>query len=143
AGRVGDLEAHVADPDLVTVLHVLVVEGHPGGPVNEDRRPHCLGQIAVTRDVVGVRVRLEDVADREALLGGQAEGLGDAVAARIDDEGLAGLPAADQVRQAAGLFVEYLLEDHWALFYPRPPAALVLLAFSRSAFASLMTFSAR
>src|ERR1700752_2379751 len=124
-----DLEAPAADHELVAVAHVLMLEGDTGGAMDEDRRPHRLGQIAVARDVVGMGVRLEDVADREALLGGEAEILGHAVTAGIDHEGLPGLATADQVREAARLFVEDLLEDHWALFYPRPPTALVLLGF--------------
>src|SRR4029453_1824854 len=62
-----------------------------------------------------------------ALLGGGGEGLGNAVAAGVDDEGTAGLTAADQIGQTARLFVEDLLKDHRRLFYPRPPTALVLL----------------
>ena len=51
---------------------------------------------------------------------GEAEVFGDAVAAGVDHQSFPGLATADQIGQTAGLFVEDLLKDHWALFYPRP-----------------------
>src|SRR5438477_333919 len=112
AGRVGDLDANAADAQLVAVAHFAVLEGDAGGAVHEDRRARELGEIAIARDVVGVRVGLDDVADRETLLRGQAQVLVDPVAAGIDDEGAPGLAAADQVGEAPRLFVQDLLEDH-------------------------------
>ena len=111
-GRVRDLEAHRADHDLVAVLHVLVLEDHARGAVNQDRRPHRLGQVAIAGDVVGVRVGLEDVRDLEALLAREPQVLVDPVAPGIHHDRLAGLATADEVAEAAGLLVDQLLEDH-------------------------------
>src|SRR4030095_8615520 len=122
ARRVRDLEAHGAEHDLVAVLHLLVLEDHARGPVHQDRRLHRLGQGAIAGDVIGMRVRLEDVADREALLRGEAEVLGNTVAAGVDDERSPGLATADEVREAAGFFVEDLLEYHRGLFYDQAPS---------------------
>jgi len=121
---VRDLEAHGPDPDLVAVGQLFVLERDTRRAMNEDGGPHGLGQVAVTGDVVGVGVGFEDMADREALLGGEAEVLGNAVTAGVDDERSPGLATADQVREAARLFVEDLLEYHRRLFYVREPRPL-------------------
>ena len=112
AGGVENLEEHVADGDLVAVLHVLVLEDGFRRAVQHDRRAGDGGEVAITRDVIGMRVRLEDPHDAQALLASQAHVLVDAIAPGIDDDGLPGLAAADQVGQASRLFVEELVEDH-------------------------------
>src|SRR3989442_888483 len=94
------------------VAEPLMIEGEASGPVSEDRRVRRGGEVAVARDVVGVGVRLDDVRDLQALAPRQSQIFVDTVAARIDDDGLAGLAAADQVREAPGLLVQDLLEDH-------------------------------
>src|SRR5207245_9804156 len=117
------------------------VEGEARGPRSEDRSGRGGGVGAVARDVVGVGVRLDDVRDLQALAPRQSQIFVDAVAARIDDDSLAGLAAADQVREAPGLLVQDLLEDHPGPYsMPRPQC---FSAFSFSVLASLVTFSAR
>src|SRR5207247_6059237 len=112
ARGVRDLQSDVPDAKLVAVAEPLMIEGEASGPVSEDRRVRRGGEVAVARDVVGVGVRLDDVRDLQALAPRQSQIFVDAVAARIDDDGLAGLAAADQVREAPGLLVQDLLEDH-------------------------------
>src|SRR5207249_949740 len=90
--------ADIARPHVerVAVAQPLVVEGEPGRRVGEDRRARRGGEVTVARDVIGVRVRLDDVRDREAAAPGQSQIFVDAVAPGIDDDGPPGLAAADQ-----------------------------------------------
>jgi len=130
ARGVGDRQPDPPDVERVAVAQPLVVEGEPGRRVGEDRRARRGGEVTVARDVIGVRVRLDDVRDREAAAPGQSQIFVDAVAPGIDDDGPPGLAAADQVREAPGLFVDDLLEDHpGSLFYARTSVLLGLLLF--------------
>jgi len=61
-----------------------------------------------------VGVCLEDMRDLEALLAREAEVLVDAVAPGVDHDRLPGVPAADEVAQAARVLVQELLEYHGA-----------------------------
>ena len=88
------------------------------------------GEVTIAGDVVGVRVGLHDVGDREPLLPGDPQIVVDTVAPGIDDHRASRLGAADEVGQAAGLLVEQLLEDQ------------CFSARSLSVLASLMTLSA-
>jgi len=69
-------------------------------------------QPAVPGHMVGVVVRLEDVADGESVLLGEAEVVGD-VPFRVDDRRLAA--ARDHVGRAAEIVVEDLPEEHAAM----------------------------
>src|SRR5437879_13257125 len=86
--------------------------------MEHDRRLGHGGEVAIARDVIGVRVRFEDPGDAQAFLSGQAHVLVDAITARVDDGGFTGLAASDQVGQAPRILVDELLEDH------RPSPAL-------------------
>ena len=68
-------------------------------------------QTPVSRDVVGVRVRLERARDLHALLLGRCEVLLDRVGG-IDDNRLLRLLIADEIRRAAEIVVDELPEDH-------------------------------
>ena len=68
-----------------------------------------LGQAAVARDVVGVRVRLHDVHDPEAMPGRELEVLVDGDR-RVDHDGFP--RAGDDVRGAAEICVDQLAEEH-------------------------------
>ena len=57
----------VADLDLGPVLERLVREGRPGVPVDADREAVLERETPVAGDVVGVRVRLEDADEPDAV----------------------------------------------------------------------------
>jgi hypothetical protein len=112
AGHVHHLERHVADPELPAVLHRIVGEGGIGGGVEVDPGPGPGRQRLVARHVVGVHVGLEDTGDGEPLAAGHGHVVVHAIAGRIHHDRLAGLGAADQIGETAGLLVQDLLEDH-------------------------------
>ena len=141
AGRVAGLQLDVAEADHVAVGERRVREGHPGRAVHVDGGLGGGGEVAVARDVIGVRVRLDHVGDGQALLAGDAEIVVHAVPSRVDHDGAPGLGAADQVGQAARLLVQQLLEDHATSILVCP--AQCFSAFSFSALTSFTTLSAR
>jgi hypothetical protein len=105
-------EVHVADQDLFAIADGEVIEYRAGGVVEQDRRPGQGGEVPVAGDVVGVRVRLDDPRDPEALAPREPNILVDPVPPGVDHDGLAGLPAAHEVRQTARLLVLKLVKDH-------------------------------
>src|SRR5690606_6640608 len=101
----------------------------------DDLRARGLGQLEVPGEEVGVEVRLDHVADLEALGGGVVQVLLD-VAARVDDGGHPGVEVRDQVARLGQAVQVVLREPHVALLpgtavrhltprpsaRPRPPA---------------------
>src|SRR5213083_403482 len=140
AGRVTRPQLDVAEAEAVAVRQRLVRERHAGRAVDVDGGLRDGGEVAVARDVIGVGVGLDHVGDGESLLAGDAEVVVDAVSSRVDHHGAPRLGAADQVGQAAGLFVQELLKDHAASILVRP--AQCFSAFSFSALTSFTTLSA-
>ena len=107
----------VADLDLRPVLERLVREGRPGLLVDADRDAVLEREAAVSRDVVGVRVRLED-ADQPDVVPLDLCQHGFDVIRRVDDDRDAGVLVADEVRGAAQVIVQELLEQHGATLPP-------------------------
>ena len=77
---------------------------------------------AVAGEVVGVRVRLDDPDDPHAAPVGLGQHRLDRVRG-IDDRGDARVLVADQIRGAAEIVVEELLEEHGPSTLPLRPAA--------------------
>ena len=75
-------------------------------------------ELAVAGDVVGVVVRLEHAHDPQPAAFGDGDQLLDRVR-RVDDDRLAGVLVADQIRGAAQRLVENLLENHRGRVYGR------------------------
>ena len=88
----------------------MLVGGFRGG-VDGDRDSVLQRQAPVSRDVVGVRVRLERAHDSHALLFCRGKVLLDRVGG-IDDDRLLCLRIADEIRRAAEVVVDELPEDH-------------------------------
>ena len=117
ARRVDRAEDDVADLDLRPVVERLVREGRPGVAVDADRDAVLEREAPVAGDVIGVRVRLEDADEPDAAaLGLRQHGLD--VVRRVDDDRDAGLLVADEVRGAAQVVVQELLEQHGATLPP-------------------------
>ena len=87
---------HGAELELPAVVERLVGVVGRGLAVDVDGRPGRRGQPAVTRHVVGVVVRLEDVLDLDAEEARQPQVLPD-VQLRVHDRGHAGILVPDQV----------------------------------------------
>jgi hypothetical protein len=106
---------HHADPqcaegERVSVLHREVDERRGARAVHHHRRAELARDVARRGEVIGVRVRVDQVLDRESARGrGGRVALG-AVEDRIDDRRHAILFAADEVRATA--FRGEFLEDH-------------------------------
>ncbi len=122
ARRVDRAQDDVADLDLCPVLERLVREGRPGLLVDADRDAVLEREAAVSRDVVGVRVRLED-ADEPDVVPLDLRQHGFDVIRRVDDDRDAGVLVADEVRGAAQVVVQELLEST-ARRYHRPPLCI-------------------
>ena len=80
-------------------------------------RPGLLVQLEMTGDEVGVKVRQDDVADREAALRGKRQVLIH-VTLRIDHGSRAGLLVADEIRRVREAIEIELMEDH-RIAWPR------------------------
>src|SRR5579875_872137 len=113
AGRVQGTDDHVAEHELAAVLERLVGERDAGGGVDPDREAVLEGEPAVTGDVVGVRVRLEHGDQPDPLPGRRLEERLDVVRG-VDRDRDAGSLIADEVRRAAQIAVQELLEQHAA-----------------------------
>jgi hypothetical protein len=111
ARRVEHAESHVAEHDLLSVLERIVLVAGYRGRMNGDRGPMLEREAPVTRDVVGVGVRLERAHDSHALLLRRAQVLPDCVGG-IDDDRLSRLRIADEIRRAPEVVVDELPEDH-------------------------------
>src|SRR5688572_12146870 len=62
--------------------------------------------------MVGVCVGLDDAGDLQPLAPGQPDVVVNPLTSGVDHDGLAGSPAADEVRKTARLLVLELVEDH-------------------------------
>lgn len=106
-----DLELDVAEGDAFAVdqlvdgvfgLGALPVADPGAGPV---------GEFQVAGEEVGVEVGVDDRLDGETVFGGVGEVFGD-VAARVDDDGLAGAFVGDHVRRLGEAVEVVLGEEH-------------------------------
>ena len=111
AGRLHDLELHVAKLDRVAVLHFLAGEFRLRPPSEVDRRPGLVTQLDVAGDEVGVEVREEDVLDRVSAGLGVGQVVVD-VALRIDHRGRLRLLVGDHVRGVRQAREVVLLDLH-------------------------------
>jgi hypothetical protein len=101
----------VADLDLGSVVERLVREGSLGIPVDVDREAVLERETPVAGHMIGVGVRLED-SDQPRVV---ALSLGEHrlhVIRRIDDDGDPGLLVTHEIRGAAQIVVQELLEQH-------------------------------
>jgi hypothetical protein len=109
--RVQYAERNVPEHDLLSVLQRVVLVRDLGGGMDPDRDPLLERQAPVARDVVGVRVGFDRAHNSYALplRGGEVllRGIGG-----IDDDRLAGLLVADEIRGTAEVLVDELPEDH-------------------------------
>jgi hypothetical protein len=103
-------DAQGSQLELPAVLEGLVLVTGIGGGVDMDDRPGRRGEAAVSGDVVGVIVGLEDVLDAHALVAGERQVLVD-VELGVDDRGDPGVLISDEVRGARQVVVGYLTED--------------------------------
>ena len=126
ARRVDRAEDDLADLDLRPVLERLVRERRLRVPVHADRDAVLEREPSVTGDVIGVRVRLEHADEPDVAAFGLRQHRVDVVR-RVDDDRDAGVLVADEVRGAAQIVVEELLEQHGATvppasaMYPKAP----------------------
>jgi hypothetical protein len=107
-----DSKAKVADDEGLAVLHPQIHEGRGAALVHHDRESQLLAQLARGREVIGVGVRVEEVAHAESLLRRQRHIAVGRVQLGIDDDRTARLLAANQIRKAAP--PPHLFEDHGA-----------------------------
>jgi hypothetical protein len=110
-GRVQRAQDDPAELDLGAVFERLVRERRPGGGVNPHGQPVLEREPSVTRDVVGVRVRLEHRDELDLVSLRRIQVLLGRVG-RIDDDGGSRLLVADEVRSAPEIVVDELLEQH-------------------------------
>ena len=101
----------LAELELLTVLERVVVELGLGLRMNGNREAVLEGQAAVTRDVIGVGVRLEHAHQSRLLLLRLGQVLPDCVGRVDDDRRPRGL-VSDQVGRAAEIVVDELAEEH-------------------------------
>jgi hypothetical protein len=87
-----------------------VVIAGDGGGVDVDDRPGRRGEAAVSGDVIGVVVGLEDVLDAHALVAGERQVLVD-VELGVDHRGDPGVLISDEIGGAGQVVVGYLTED--------------------------------
>ena len=123
--RLEDAQAYAAERDLVAVAGGHVGEGGPGPVPDDDRRARAAGQLPVARHEVGVDVRLDDVADLEAVPRRRLQ-VGVDVPPGVDDRRDAAV--ADEVGGLRETAEVDLLEDHGA-----PPVGGGRLLFRRGA----------
>ena len=113
ARRVDASEDDFAERDLGAVFHRFVrILGLRRG-VDADREPVLECEPPMTRDVVGVRVRLDDADEAHAAPLGFLEVLLDRER-RVDDDGRSRALVADEVGSAPESVVDELREDHGA-----------------------------
>ena len=111
AGRVDHPQDHLAEHDLLAVFERIVLVLRLSGGMDRDRDPVLEREPTVAGDVVGVGVRLQDADDPEAEARGRLEvGLGEE--RRVDDDALAGVRVADEVRGTAEAVVDELAHEH-------------------------------
>jgi hypothetical protein len=115
ARGVDGLQADVADPDLAAVVELHPVEAVLPIVValvgEVEGRAGALGELAAAGLVVGVDVRFGDGGDAHAVVLGEADE-GVDVAAGVDDDGLAGGLAADEVAALGEVLVVDGLKQH-------------------------------
>ena len=111
AGRVDRAQDDLAELELDAVVQRVVRVLGLGGGVDRDRDAVLEREPAVPGEVVGVRVRLDDADDPTPRARGLLEERLDRVG-RVDDRGDARLLVADQIRRAAEVVVQELLEEH-------------------------------
>ena len=108
--RVDRAEDDLADPDFRPVLERLVRERGGGRRVDVDRDAVLEREASVPRDVVCVRVRLDDADEPDVAPLRLREDCLDCVG-RVDDDRNAGVLIADEVTGAAQVIVQELLEE--------------------------------
>ena len=111
AGRGQGSDADAGDLHGIAVGKWLVLELDAGPIGDVDGGSRCRPKAPAAGNVVGVRVRLQDVRDLEAVLVRQGEVVLD-VPLRIDDRRLS--PVRDDVGGAAEILVQHLPEEHSA-----------------------------
>jgi hypothetical protein len=118
AGRVERAHRESAAAELPALVERVVLVVRRRVAVHVDRGAGRRREPPVTRDVIGVVVRLEDVLDVDAEEARQAQVLAD-VELRVDNRGDARVLVADQVAGAAEVVVDELAEDHSPTLRPR------------------------
>ena len=112
AGRVADLEHDIAERDAFAVFELARLEFGLGDRGVGDLGAGGLGELEVTRQEVGMEVRLDDEFDRQARRSRITHVLVD-VAAGVDDNRSAGGFIGDQVRGLREAVEVVLRELHW------------------------------
>src|SRR5712692_7627881 len=113
---VDDLHPHRTEPDLVPVLDRRMGKRGLRRGMNVHPGSDLCGQALVARDMVGVDMGVHNVGQLQSLAPGPRRVVVDPVPCGVDHESLPRLAAADQVGDAAGIFIEDLLKDHrWHL----------------------------
>ncbi len=104
-------DAEVAKLEFPPVIERFVLVLSCARAMDADGGARRRGEAAVAGDVIGMRVGLEDVLDRDTHVACEAQVLGD-VELGIDDRRHAGPFVADQVARAAKVVVSDLAKDH-------------------------------
>ena len=110
-GRVDRAQHDLPQLELEAVGQRVVGVLRLGSRVDRDRRAVLERQPAVSGQVIGMRVGLDDADDLDFVLGRHREYRRERIG-RIDDRGDAGLLIPYQVRRAPEVVVEELLEEH-------------------------------
>ena len=129
-GRVEDVERDVAHLDAIGVAQRPVLVDGVRDLVDRDPAAVLLGEDPVPRDVIGMRMGLDHPDELGVVALAQREHLAH-VQRRVDHDGLAGDLAAHEIRGAAQVAPDDLLEDHsspspraitrrWISFVPSP-----------------------
>src|SRR5882672_6425785 len=115
------LDAHRADGDRLAIADGRMREGGLGGRMNVNAGSRLGRQGLVTREVVGVDMRLDDMGEKEAFAPGPGGVVVHAIPARVHDQRFTRLAAPYEVGDTAGVLVDELLEYHRLHLPTRPP----------------------
>ena len=105
-----DREPQLSDGEHLAVVEREIDERRRAEPMHRDRHVEAMRELLRRREVIGVRMRIDQVMDAQALASRQREVAVDQADLGIDQRRGAAICAADEVRPAAA--GAQLLKDH-------------------------------